>query len=278
MNYFERAKKFRAKKRLGQNFLIDGEVIDDIIEAADIQPDETVVEIGGGLGFVTERLVELAKKVVVIELDEDMVEQLSKIDADNLEIIHADILKTDISQFGENIKIVANIPYYITSPILAHLLGEVDDLDNKNRKAISEIVMMTQYEAALRITADENSPEKAYGPLTILSKFNADTEMVRFVKSKSFFPAPKVNSAVVKFFVKDKPILDLNDYSFFRKVVRACFGTRRKNIKNSLTIGGFSKDAVQKTLTELNIPETSRGETLSIEKIGELSEKLKENL
>ncbi len=278
MNYFERAKKFRAKKRLGQNFLIDGEVIDDIIEAADIQPDETVVEIGGGLGFVTERLVELAKKVVVIELDEDMVEQLSKIDADNLEIIHADILKTDISQFGKNIKIVANIPYYITSPILAHLLGEVDDLDNKNRKAISEIVMMTQYEAALRITADEFSPEKAYGPLTILSQFNADTEMVRFVKSKSFFPAPKVNSAVVKFIVKDKPVLVLSDYSFFRKVVRACFGTRRKNIKNSLTIGGFSKDAVQKTLADLNIPETSRGETLSIEKIGELSEKLKENL
>lgn len=278
MNYFERAKKFRAKKRLGQNFLIDGEVIDDIIDAADIQPDETVVEIGGGLGFVTERLVELAKKVVVIELDEDMVAQLQKIDADNLEIIHADILKTDISQFGENIKIVANIPYYITSPILAHLLGEVDDLDNKNRRAISEIVMMTQYEAALRITADENSPEKAYGPLTILSQFNADTEMVRLVKSKSFFPAPKVNSAVVKFYVKDKPLLDLNDYSLFRKVVRACFGTRRKNIKNSLTIGGFSKDAVQKTLTELNIPETLRGETLSIEKIGELSEKLKENL
>lgn len=278
MNYFERAKKFRAKKRLGQNFLIDGEVIDDIIEAADIQPDETVVEIGGGLGFVTERLVEFAKKVVVIELDEDMVEQLSKIDADNLEIIHADVLKTDISQFGENIKVVANIPYYITSPILAHLLGEVDDLDNKNRKSISEIIMMTQYEAALRITADEFSSEKAYGPLTILSKFNADTEMVRFVKAKSFFPAPKVNSAVVKFVVKDKPVLDLADYSFFRKVVRACFGTRRKNIKNSLTIGGFSKDAVQKTLAELNIPETSRGETLSIEKIGELSERLKENL
>lgn len=278
MNYFERAKKFRAKKRLGQNFLIDGEVIDDIIEAADIQPDETVVEIGGGLGFVTERLVKLAKKVIVIELDEDMVAQLSKIDADNLEIIHADILKIDISQFGENIKIVANIPYYITSPILAHLLGEIDDLKNKNRAAISEIVMMTQYEAALRITADEYSSEKAYGPLTILSQFNADTEMVRFVKAKSFFPSPKVNSAVVKFIVKDEPLLHLSDYSFFRKVVRACFGTRRKNIKNSLMIAGFSKDSVQKALSELNISEASRGETLSIAKIGELSEKLKENL
>jgi 16S rRNA (adenine1518-N6/adenine1519-N6)-dimethyltransferase len=205
MNYFERAKSFRAKKRLGQNFLIDGEVIDDIIEAANIQPNETVIEIGGGLGFVTERLVELAKKVIVIELDEDMVFQLKKIEADNLQIIHSDILKTDISEFGNNIKIVANIPYYITSPILAHLLGEVDDLDNKNRKSISEIIMMTQYEAALRITADETSENKAYGPLTILAKFNAETEMIRFVKSKSFYPAPKVNSAVVKFTVNQKP-------------------------------------------------------------------------
>lgn len=278
MNYYEIAKKFRAKKRLGQNFLTDEDVIYDIIEAADIQPEDTVVEIGAGLGFVTEQLVKLAKKVVAIELDEDMVRELQKIGADNLEIVHADILKTDISQFGENIKVVANIPYYITSPIVAHLLGEVDDLDNKNRKSISQIVMMTQYEAAKRITANERSEEKAYGLLTILAQFYSDVEMVRFVGAKSFFPAPKVNSAVIKFNVKNEPLLQLSDYSFFKKVAKACFGTRRKNIKNSLTIAGFSKDAVQKTLSELNIPETERGETFSIAKIGELSEKLKENL
>lgn len=278
MNYYEIAKKFRAKKRLGQNFLTDEDVIYDIIEAADIQPEDTVVEIGAGLGFVTEQLVKLAKKVVAIELDEDMVRELQKIGADNLEIVHADILKTDISQFGENIKVVANIPYYITSPIVAHLLGEVDDLDNKNRKSISQIVMMTQYEAAKRITANEHSEEKAYGLLTILAQFYSDVEMIRFVGAKSFFPAPKVNSAVIKFNVKNEPLLQLSDYSFFKKVAKACFGTRRKNIKNSLTIAGFSKDAVQKTLSELNIPETERGETFSIAKIGELSEKLKENL
>lgn len=278
MNYYEIAKKFRAKKRLGQNFLTDEDVIYDIIEAADIQPDDTVVEIGAGLGFVTEQLVKLAKKVVAIELDEDMVRELQKIGADNLEIVHADILKTDISQFGENIKVVANIPYYITSPIVAHLLGEVDDLDNKNRKSISQIVMMTQYEAAKRITANEHSEEKAYGLLTILAQFYSDVEMIRFVGAKSFFPAPKVNSAVIKFNVKNEPLLQLSDYSFFKKVAKACFGTRRKNIKNSLTIAGFSKDAVQKTLSELNISETERGETFSIAKIGELSEKLKENL
>ncbi|MGN0004902.1 MAG: 16S rRNA (adenine(1518)-N(6)/adenine(1519)-N(6))-dimethyltransferase RsmA [Candidatus Gastranaerophilaceae bacterium] len=278
MNYFERAKKYRAKKRLGQNFLIDGSVIDKIIESANITSEDTVVEIGGGLGFVTERLVNLAKKVYVIELDEDMVKELNKIEAKNLEVIHADILKTDISQFGENIKIVANIPYYITSPIIAHLLGEVDDIDNKNRKSISEIIMMTQYEAALRITADENSENKAYGLLTILANFNAETEMIEFVKAKSFFPAPKVNSAVIKFTVKNKPLLDLQDYSFFKKVCKACFGTRRKNIKNSLITAGFSKEAVIKSLNNQNIKEETRGETLSIEDIGNLSMEIKRNL
>lgn len=278
MNYFERAKIYRAKKRLGQNFLIDGDAIDTILETADIQPDETVVEIGAGLGFVTEQLVKYAKKVVAIELDEDMVRELKKIDADNLEIVHADILKTDISQFGDNIKIVANIPYYITSPILAHLLGEVDDLDNKNRQSISQIVMMTQLEAAQRITANEKSEGKAYGLLTILANFNAIPKMVKFVGSRSFFPAPKVNSAIIKFEVRKEPLLKLSDYSFFKRVAKACFGTRRKNLKNSLLNGGFTKDAIQKALTALDIPETVRGETLSIAGIGELSEKLKEVL
>ena len=128
MNYFERAKKFRAKKRLGQNFLTDEKAVETILDVSDITKEDVVVEIGPGLGFVTEHLVNLAKKVYAVELDEDMVNEISKIDADNLEIIHNDILKTDLSQFGSNLKIVANIPYYITSPILAHLLGEVNGI------------------------------------------------------------------------------------------------------------------------------------------------------
>ena len=127
MNYFERARYFRTKKRLGQNFLIDGQVISDIIDYADIKPDDTVVEIGPGVGFVTEQLVKHAKHVFAIELDEEAVKELEKIDASNLTIIHKDILKTDLSKLcNEKIKIVANIPYYITSPIIAHLLGEID--------------------------------------------------------------------------------------------------------------------------------------------------------
>ncbi|MGM9993678.1 MAG: 16S rRNA (adenine(1518)-N(6)/adenine(1519)-N(6))-dimethyltransferase RsmA [Candidatus Avigastranaerophilus sp.] len=278
MSYFERAKKFRAKKRLGQNFLTDENAVETILEVSNITKEDTVVEIGAGLGFVTEHLVKLAKKVYAVELDEDMIKELQKIDADNLEIIHKDILKTDLSEFGSNIKVVANIPYYITSPILAHLLGEVDDLDNKNRKSISQIVLMVQYEVAKRLTANEKSPSKAFGLLSILAQFWADVEFISKVGAKSFFPAPKVDSAIVKLNVKSEPLLELQNYGFFRKTVKACFATRRKNIKNSLTNAGFSKSAVEITLRNLNIDENLRGESLSIEQMGRLSEKLKENL
>lgn len=278
MNYFERARKFRAKKRLGQNFLIDENCIETILDVSDITPDDVVVEIGSGLGFVTEQLVNLAKKVYAIELDEDMVTELEKINADNLEIIHQDILKTGLSQFGNNIKVVANIPYYITSPILAHLLGEVNDLNNKNRNCISQVVLMVQYEVAKRLTANEKSPSKEFGLLSILAQFWADVEFVQKVGARSFFPAPKVDSAIVKLNVRKTPLLQLENYDFFKKVVKGCFATRRKNIKNSLVNVGFSKNAVEKTLEELEISENLRGETLSIEQMGKLSEALKKNL
>lgn len=278
MNYFERAKKYRAKKRLGQNFLVDESAIETILNSSDITNEDIVLEIGPGLGFVTEHLVKLAKNVYAVELDEDMVEELSKINADNLEIIHGDILKTDLSKFGKNLKVVANIPYYITSPILAHLLGEVDDLENKNRNSISQVILMVQYEVAKRLTANEKSPSKEFGLLSILAQFWANIEFIKKVPAKSFFPAPKVDSAIVKLIVKDKPLLKLSNYSFFRKVVKGCFATRRKNIKNSLVNVGFAKNAVEKTLKDLDIDENLRGETLSIEQMGKLSEKLKENL
>ena len=278
MNYFERAKFFRTKKRLGQNFLINGEVIQDIIDEANIQPEDTVVEIGPGVGFVTEQLVKYAKEVIAIELDEEAIKELEKLNAPNLKIIHADILKTDLSSLCEgSIKVVANIPYYITSPIIAHLLGEVDDLNNKNRAKITDIILMVQQEVAQRMCANENSQGKQYGLLTILSQFWADVEMLRIVGRKCFYPAPKVTSALVKLSVRQKPLLDLTDYSHFRKTVRAGFAQRRKNIKNCLLNGGFLKDVVIKSLSELGIDENTRGEKLSIETFGKLSELLIKN-
>ena len=275
MNYFERAKYFRTKKRLGQNFLINGEVIQDIIEFANIQPEDTIVEIGPGVGFVTEQLVKYAKKVIVIELDEEAIAELKKLDAPNLKIIHNDVLKTDLSALTDDkFKVVANIPYYITSPIIAHLLGEIDDLNNKNRNKIKDIILMVQEEVARRMVADENSPSKQYGLLSILSQFWADVKILRLVGRKSFYPAPKVNSALVKLDVRTEPKLKLSDYNYFRKVIKAGFAQRRKNIKNCLLNASFPKENVSKALSNLKIDENTRGEKLSIEVFGKLSEEL----
>ncbi len=278
MNYFERARYFRTKKRLGQNFLIDGEVIQDIIEFANITPEDTIVEIGPGVGFVTEQLVKYAKKVIVIELDEEAIVELKKLDAPNLEIIHNDVLKTDLSALcDEQFKVVANIPYYITSPIIAHLLGEIDDLNNKNRNKIKDIILMVQEEVARRMVANENSQGKQYGLLTILSQFWADVKILRLVGRKCFYPAPKVNSALVKLDVRTEPKLKLSDYSHFRKTVKSAFSQRRKNIKNCLLNGGFLKDNVVKALANMGLDENIRGEKLSIEMFGNLSEELLKN-
>lgn len=277
MDYVKRAKFFKTKKRLGQNFLVNPDVIFDILDFANIQPDDTVIEIGPGVGFVTEQLVKHAKKVVAIELDEEAIEELKKIDTDNLEIIHQDVLKTDLSQFKDGdkkLKIVANIPYYITAPIIAHILGEVDDLTNKNRNSISDVILMVQEEVARRVVANETSPSKEYGLLTILSQFWADCEILRLVGRRCFYPSPKVNSALIKFNINDNPRLELSDYKHFRKTIKASFSQRRKNIKNCLINNGFNKDIVAEALENTKIDTNTRAENISIQKFGELSEEI----
>lgn len=276
VDYLQRAKFFRTKKRLGQNFLVNPEVIEDIIDFAQITKDDVVLEIGPGVGFVTEQLVKHAKRVIAIELDEEAIKELEKLECDNLELIHNDILKTDISSLtGESVKVVANIPYYITSPIIAHLLGEIDDLENKNRAKIKDIILMVQEEVARRIVANPNSPSKQYGLLTILSQFWADCEIIRLVGRKSFYPAPKVNSALVSLRVRKEPLLKLSDYSHFRRTIKAAFSQRRKTLKNCLAGSGFDKQKVAEAISKLGFDENIRGEKLTIEQFGELSELLK---
>ena len=276
VDYLQRAKFFRTKKRLGQNFLINPDVIGDIIEFANLTKEDTVLEIGPGAGFVTEQLIKKAGKVIAVELDEDAVKEIQKLEADNLEIIHQDILKTDLSELCEGeIKVVANIPYYITSPIIAHLLGEIDDLANKNRAKVTDIILMVQEEVARRIIATEKSPSKQYGLLTILSQFWADCSIIRLVGRKSFYPAPKVNSALVYMKVRKAPLLELSDYSHFRKTIKAAFSQRRKTLKNCLLGAGFEREKITNAISKMGLDENIRGEKLSIAQLGELSELLK---
>jgi len=272
LNYLERAKKFKTKKRLGQNFLVDENILNKIIEHACLGEEDTVIEIGAGAGFVTENLVKKAKKVIAIELDEDAIEILKEIPADNLELIHQDILKTDVSTLVSSpVTVVANIPYYITSPIIAHLLGEIGDYDNKNRCSLKEIILMVQYEVAKRIVANEKSPSKEYGLLSILANFWAETEFLCKVPAKSFYPSPKVDSALIKFTIRKNPLVKPKNQKLFRQIIKAAFGTRRKTLKNALSQGGFSGEIISKALETCGISPEIRGEKLSIQSFSDLS-------
>ncbi len=276
MDYFSRAKKFRAKKRLGQNFLVDKAVIDEILSC--VNQDDCVFEIGPGLGFVTEKLVEKAHDVVAVEIDKDAIEILNKNlgQKENFKLIENDILKVNLDEiYPENkkIKVIANIPYYITSPILAHLLGEIDEIENKNRKHIDEIILMVQFEVAKRICASENSQNKEYGMLSILSQFFCDTKILKKVSRRSFYPSPKVDSALVR--IKNNHAARiLNPSPLLKRTIRAAFNTRRKNIKNSLLSGGFL--GVKEALLKIGMDENTRGEKLSVTDFNKLACALEE--
>ena len=275
LNYILRAKKFKAKKSLGQNFLIDDKIIDFIAQHA--TKEDEILEIGPGLGFVTEQLVENAKSVVALEIDKDAINVLNKNlgNKENFHLIEQDILKTNINDlpFKDNkIKVIANIPYYITSPILVHLLGEIDELTHKNRSRISEIILMVQLEVAKRIVANENSENKEYGQLSILSQMYSDVEIIKKVPKNCFSPAPKVDSALVKFTINEEPKVEVT--RLLKRTVKAIFMARRKNIKNSLLNAGFVE--VEQALKNAEIDKNSRGEKLSLEQIQKLSIALKE--
>lgn len=272
--YILRAKKFRTKKSLGQNFLISKDVIDEILN--NVSESDNILEIGPGVGFVTEKLVQKAKKVVAVELDDDAINVLEKklSEYKNFTLIKNDILKTDIpSLFSEEekIKVIANIPYYITTPILVHLLGEIDDITHKTRNKITEIVLMVQYEVAKRIVADNNSKNKEYGLLSILSNFFADTKIIKKVGKRCFYPSPKVDSALVKFKINETPRVKITPN--LKQTIKAAFSMRRKNIKNCLNAAGFIN--VVEALEKCGINPNLRGENLSYEDFYKLSLELK---
>ena len=275
LNYILRAKKFKAKKSLGQNFLIDTETIDFISNFA--TNNDEILEIGPGLGFVTEKLIKNSKNVVALEIDDDAIKVLNNnlSQHKNFHLIKQDILKTNINELpfnDEKIKIIANIPYYITSPILVHLLGEIDEITNKNRTKIKEMILMVQLEVAKRIVANENSNNKEYGSLSILSQMYADVEIIKIVPKSCFQPSPKVDSALVKFTIRNEPKTEIT--KLLKKTIKAIFSTRRKNIKNALQIAGFKN--VEESLCKVGIEKTKRGEELSLFEIQKLSQALEE--
>ena len=257
--------KLRASKRLGQNFLIDSEVVQKIVEAAEISEGDEVLEIGPGIGTLTQGLLEVGAKVTAVELDKKLPAVLEKTLAgyENFKLVQGDILKVDLKNLiPESFKVVANLPYYITTQILLTLL--------EKKLPITKIVTMVQREVAERMTAAPGS--KIYGALSVAVQFRADVKIAFDVPPTAFLPRPEVTSSVVVCDVREK--FKVADEDFFIKVVRAAFGQRRKTLLNALTGAGFQREAVLKSLDAAEISPSRRAETLSLEDFARLAEKI----
>lgn len=260
---------FRFSKSLGQNFLTDGNIVRNICQAGEVTKEDCILEIGPGLGTLTEELALNAKKVVAVELDESLLPVLEETlnRYNNIEVVHGDILKVDVNRLideklgGGPIKVIANLPYYVTTPIIAKLIEE--DLN------IETITVMVQKEVAERIVASPGN--KQYGSLSVFINFYTSPEIVMEVPRTVFMPQPNVNSAVVK--LKLKKELPEVDKKLFFKVVRSAFGKRRKTILNSLSSGelDLEKEDIKKVLERANISSKKRAEDLKIEDFVKIS-------
>ena len=261
---------FKFSKSLGQNFLIDTNVIDRILEGARVKEGDYVIEVGPGIGTLTKEMGRSAEKVVAIEIDKTLIPILEETLADfpNIEVINQDILKVNVQELvkeklnGGPVKLVANLPYYITTPIVMKFLEE--DIP------VTDIVVMVQKEVADRMNAKPNT--KDYGALSVAVQYYCDTEIVAKAPRHMFMPQPNVDSTVIGLHVREEQIYHVDNEDVFFKTVKASFGQRRKTLLNSLGgLGFLSKDQIKIALQEANIDDQRRGETLSIEEFASLS-------
>lgn len=263
---------FTFKKGLGQNFLTSREILDKIVDAAEIE--DGVIEIGPGFGVLTRELSLAAKKTVAIEIDERLIEVLkyTLADRENVKIIHGDVLKLDLGALiaeefaGMSVSVAANLPYYITTPIITRLLEE--------RLPVKNIVVMVQKEVADRVTAAPGT--KDYGAFSVMCQYYTEPEITAVVPSGLFVPPPKVDSAVLKMKVLDEPSVKPSDERLFFRTVRAAFSSRRKTLLNCLS-GAFAlpKEKLAPIMENAGISPQRRGETLSLNEFKVLADALK---
>ena len=256
----------RMSKKLGQNFLIDARIVQGIVDAAEVKPGDRVLEIGPGIGTLTQGLAEAGADVTAVELDKKLPAVLKETlkAYDNVRIVPGDILKVNIPEIMGDapFKVAANLPYYITTPILMTLL--------ERRLPITHMVTMVQKEVAERMTAKPGS--RIYGALSVAVQYYTEPQIVLDVPPRSFIPAPEVMSVVVSCRVRKEPAVAVQDEKLFFRVVKAAFGQRRKTLMNALKGGGFSKEAVRDALEQSGIDPTRRGETLTLEEFGRLAD------
>lgn len=260
---------FKFTKALGQNFLTDESVLNDIVNGAEVCEDDLVIEIGPGVGTLTSRLLNKAKRVVAIELDNTLIPILMEELGDNpkFQLIHNDALKVNFDEIigdEKSVKLVANLPYYVTTPIIAGLL--------KGGCNFKSLTIMIQKEVAERINAQPNT--KDYGALTFLVQYYCNTSIVRNVPAKCFMPAPKVDSIVIKLDKLEETRVKPDNEKLFFDIIRNSFNMRRKTLWNSTKTLGLSKEKHELAYQEAGIDPKRRGETLTMEEFCELSNRI----
>ena len=271
--YILKKYNIKANKKLGQNFLIDDNVIENIIIAAGVTEEDLIIEIGPGLGTLTSKLLEKAGRVIAVELDENMLKILQdrfKL-YNNIQLINEDILKINLKELItsnlnnlKNVKIVANLPYYITTPIIMKLL--------EDRLNLESITVMVQKEVADRITAVPG--DKLSGAITYSVNYYSTTEKVVLVGKECFIPSPEVDSEVIKLNIRKEPPVEVENEEIFFKIIKASFMQRRKTLANSLTNAGIIKDkeSANRIFDKMNLKPDIRGEKLTIEEFAKLAD------
>lgn len=260
---------FGFKKRLGQNFITDKNLLSSIVREAGVSPADTVIEIGCGAGTLTRAIAERARRVIGFEVDRDLQPVLAQTLAgvDNAEVVFKDFLKVDLAELEQKIgeySVVANIPYYVTTPLITKILEE--------STLCKSLTVMVQEEVALRLCAKENTPD--YGAITAAIALRASAKIVKRVPREMFTPRPNVDSAVVKLEVEDGRIA-VKDATIYKKVVHAAFSSRRKTLENNLVnCFNMSRAQAQELLADCGIDLKARGETLSPHQFAQLSDRM----
>jgi len=265
---------FRIAKKFGQNFLVDEGVLRTIIECSELTKEDCVLEIGPGMGMMTQALCEKAGKVLAVEIDRELIPilRVSLFGYDNVKVINEDVLKLDLKKVLEEnfgaarVKVVANLPYYITTPIIMKLLEE--DVSLKS------ITIMVQKEVGERLCAAPGGKE--YGAITVAVQYRCVPRKVLIVPPEAFIPQPEVESMVIRLDSREKPPVELKDEKMYFRVVRASFGQRRKTLLNALASGnlGKTKEELRSVLLKYGIDERRRGETLSLEEFANIANEL----
>lgn len=263
---------FKFNKNFGQNFLINEEVLEKTIEGMNLNNDSCVIEIGAGIGTLTQEMAKNCKRVMAIEIDDKLIPVLDETLADfnNVKIIHNDVLKVDFNNLIQeeglgHVKVAANLPYYVTTPIITKIFNE--------KPPIESMTLMLQKEAGERIMAAPNTD--AYGVISILVQYYAEVEMICSVPPESFIPQPRVESVVININIKKEPRVNVLDESLFFRIIKNSFSMRRKTLWNALKQTGLTEDKLKEAFEASGVDPKRRGETLSIEEFGKLSDEIK---